>query len=96
MATTKAKQSHDVFSDIEKEAVRETARERKRQAKLSPEEERAAGEAEVQAKIAEMQEPDRTMAARIHALVTEAVPTYVPRTFYGMPAYAKGGNGGGA
>ena len=59
-----------VWTDEERAAMQESARERKAAAKRSPEEERAAGEAEVQAKIAEMPEPDRAMAERIHALVT--------------------------
>jgi uncharacterized protein YdhG (YjbR/CyaY superfamily) len=69
----------------------ETIRERKRAAKLSPEEARAAGEADVQAKIAEMAEDDRAIAARLHELVRATAPDLVPRTFYGMPAYAKDG-----
>ncbi len=44
------------------------------------------------AKIAEMEEPDRTMAERLHAIVTESAPELSPRTWYGMPAYAKDGN----
>ncbi len=68
-----------------------TVRERKRAARLSPDEARAAGEADVQAAIAEMSEDDRTMAARIHELVRATAPDLVPRTFYGMPAYAKDG-----
>lgn len=65
--------------------------ERKRAAKLSPEEARAAGDADVQAKIAEMADDDRAIAARIHELVREVAPALVPRTFYGMPAYARDG-----
>ncbi len=68
-----------------------TVRERKRAAGRTPEEARAAGEADVQAAIAEMTEDDRTMAARIHELVRATAPGLVPRTFYGMPAYAKDG-----
>ena len=49
------------------------------------------GESEVQAKIAEMQEPDRAMAERIHAIIKNAVPEVAPTTWYGMPAYAKDG-----
>src|SRR3954453_1862261 len=79
----------NLWSDEERAAMQESARGRKKSAKLTPEEERAAGEADVQAKIAEMPEPDRTMAARIHALVTEAAPSFVPRTYYGMPAYSR-------
>ena len=43
------------------------------------------------AKIAEMRDPDRTMAERLHALITASAPDLEPRTWYGMPAYAKGG-----
>jgi uncharacterized protein YdhG (YjbR/CyaY superfamily) len=80
-----------VFSDVEQEAARETARERKRQAKRSPAEERTEGEADVKAKIAEMPEDDRRIATRIHEIVAEEAPAFVPRTFYGMPAYARDG-----
>ena len=83
--------SDNVFSDEERAAVQATARERKSQARRSPEEERQAGELEVRAKIAEMPTPDREMGERIHALVTETVPALVPKTYYGMPAYAKDG-----
>lgn len=50
------------------------------------------GEAEVLAKIAEMVEPDRSMAQRLHELIRVCAPSLVPRTWYGMPAYAKDGN----
>ncbi len=94
-ATTKrsssAKASGDVFSEEERAAMQETIRERKRAAKLSPEEARAAGEADVQAKIAEMAEADRALAARVHEIILATAPALVPRTFYGMPAYAKDG-----
>jgi len=79
------------WTEEEQAAIQESARERKKQAKLTPEQEREVGEQEVQAKIAEMPEPDHTMAARIHALVSGAAPDLVPRTYYGMPAYAKDG-----
>ena len=83
--------SGDLLSEEERAAMQETIRERKKAAKLSPDEARAAGEADVQAKIAEMAEDDRAMAARIHELVLAAAPLLVPRTFYGMPAYARDG-----
>ncbi len=83
--------SDNVFTDEERAAVQATARERKSQGRLSPQEEREAGEQEVRAKIAEMPSPDREMGERIHALVTETAPVLVPRTYYGMPAYAKDG-----
>ena len=95
MADTKrsssAKASGDVLSKEERAAMQETVRERKKAAKLSPEEQAAAGEADVQAKIAEMVEDDRAMAARIHEIVLATAPALVPRTFYGMPAYARDG-----
>ena len=71
------------FSAEEKAAMRERAREA-RAPKLD-------GESEVQAKIAEMKEADRVMAKRIHSIITNAVPELAPTTWYGMPAYAKGG-----
>ena len=80
-----------VWSDVEQEAAKETARERKRQAKRSPEEARTEGEKEVQAKIAEMPPEDRRIATRIHEIVAVEAPAFVPRTFYGMPAYANDG-----
>jgi surface antigen len=86
-----ARTSRNVLSEEERAAMQETIRERKKAAKLSPDEERAAGEADVRAKIAEMAEDDRAMAARIHELVLASAPELVPRTFYGMPAYAKDG-----
>ena len=86
-----ARTSDNVFTDEERAAVKETARERKSQSRLSPEEERGAGEKEVQAKIAGMPAPDREMGKRIHALVTQAAPVLVPRTYYGMPAWSKDG-----
>lgn len=85
------KASRDVFSEEERAAMQATARERRRQAKLPPEEARAAGEADVQAAIAALSGEDRAMAARIHELVLAAAPELVPRTFYGMPAYAREG-----
>ena len=83
--------SDNVFTDEERAAVQATARERKSLARLSPEQERDAGEQEARAKLAEMPSPDREMGERIHALVTATAPVLVPRTYYGMPAYAKDG-----
>lgn len=80
-----------LFSEEELAAAQETVRERKRQARRSPAEERAEGEREVQAKIAEMPPDERAMAERIHKIVSATAPELVPRTFYGMPAYSKDG-----
>jgi uncharacterized protein YdhG (YjbR/CyaY superfamily) len=91
--TTAAKRATkpNVWSDEEKAAMQASAKERKAAARRSPADERAAGEAEIRAKIADMPEPDRSMAERIHALVSANVPDLVPKTYYGMPAYAKDG-----
>lgn len=86
-----ARTSGNVLSDVERAAMQETIRERKKAAKRSPQEQRAEGEADVQAKIAEMAADDRAIAARIHELVLATAPDLMPRTFYGMPAYAKDG-----
>ncbi len=81
----------NVWSDAEKAAMKEGARERRSSGKLTPDQERAQGEAEVDAKIAGMPEPDRSLARQIHALVYRAAPSLMPRTYYGMPAYARDG-----
>jgi uncharacterized protein YdhG (YjbR/CyaY superfamily) len=79
----------DGFSDAERAAMKERARELKAEARASKD--RAAGERDLLAKIAEMSERDRSMAERIHAIVTEAAPELFPKTWYGMPAYARDG-----
>ena len=89
--SSSAKTSSNVWSKEERAAMQDSARERKKTAKLGPEELRAEGEADVQAKIAEMPADDRAMAARIHEIVIATAPELVPRTYYGMPAYAKDG-----
>ncbi len=98
MATTKstaksraAKSSDNVFTDEERAAVQATARERKSTAKPGSAEEREQGEADVRAKLAEMPTADRVMGERIHELVTTTAPSLAPKTYYGMPAYAKDG-----
>ena len=91
MPEAKTSKSSNVWSDEEKAAMQESVRERRQAARLTPAEERAAGEHEIQAKIAEMPEPDHGMAVRLHALITTAAPSLLPRTYYGMPAYAKDG-----
>ena len=71
------------FTDDERAAMKERARELKADA--------ADGESAVLAKIAAMPEPDRTMAKRLHAVVKASAPVLSPTTWYGMPAYAKDG-----
>src|SRR3712207_2219425 len=73
------------FTAEERAAMRERAKEQKAEAQ------KADGERAVLAKIAEMQGPDRAMAERIHAIVKASAPELSPKTWYGMPAYAKGG-----
>jgi uncharacterized protein YdhG (YjbR/CyaY superfamily) len=80
------------FTDEERSAMKERARELKTSARRSPRAAEADGEADLLAKISEMQEPDRAMAERIHAIITASAPDLSPRTWYGMPAYAKDGN----
>ena len=73
----------------ERAAMKERARELKAEERLSKD--RAAGESAVLEKIAEMPEPDRRLAERLHALIKEAAPALSPKAWYGMPAYAKEG-----
>jgi uncharacterized protein YdhG (YjbR/CyaY superfamily) len=73
------------FTPEERAAMKERARE------LKAEKSKADGEREVLAKIGEMQARDRKMAGRLHKIVKEAAPDLAPRTWYGMPAYAKDG-----
>lgn len=90
MAGSKAgKQSAQTFTKEEREAMRERARELKAEARRSAS--RADGERDLQEKIAEMPEADRELATRIHAIVTKTAPGLLPKTWYGMPAYAKDG-----
>ena len=89
MATTKTPTK--VWSDAERAAMKEGARERKKSSRLTPDEERAQGEADIQAKIADMPEADRQLARRIHELILKTVPALMPKTYYGMPAYARDG-----
>jgi uncharacterized protein YdhG (YjbR/CyaY superfamily) len=74
------------FSDEEKAAMKERARELKAEARASKD--RAAGESAALAAIAAMPEPDRAMARRLHAIIKASAPALSPKTWYGMPAYA--------
>jgi uncharacterized protein YdhG (YjbR/CyaY superfamily) len=80
------------FTDEERVAMKERAQELKAEARRGSRAKKADGEGDVLAKIAEMPEPDRAMAERLHAIVKASVPALSPRTWYGMPAYAKDGN----
>jgi hypothetical protein len=83
MAARKSATKGKGFTDEERAAMRERSRELKA-ARAG----KADGESDVLAKIAEMAEPDRTMAGRLHELVKASAPDLSPRTWYGMPAYA--------
>jgi uncharacterized protein YdhG (YjbR/CyaY superfamily) len=77
------------FTAEEKAAMRERARELKAEERAGRD--RAAGEKALLDKVAEMERPDRVMAERLHEIVTASAPGLFPKTWYGMPAYAKDG-----
>jgi len=79
------------FTAEERAAMRERAQELKAATRRGPRGGKADGESDVLAKIAEMPERDRAMAERLHALIKASAPALSPRTWYGMPAYAKDG-----
>jgi uncharacterized protein YdhG (YjbR/CyaY superfamily) len=79
------------FTNEERAAMKERAQELKADARRGPRGKKADGESDLLAKIAEMQEPDRDMARRLHAIIKASAPALSPRTWYGMPAYAKDG-----
>jgi hypothetical protein len=79
------------FTAEERAAMQERVREVKAAARRGPRAAKADGERDVLAKIAEMPEPDRAMAERLHHLIKSSAPDLVSRTWYGMPAYARDG-----
>jgi uncharacterized protein YdhG (YjbR/CyaY superfamily) len=81
-----AKESNKGFTAEERAAMRERAKELKAEARADKK--RAEGESALLAKIAEMHEPDRAMAQRLHEIVKASAPALWPKTWYGMPAYA--------
>jgi uncharacterized protein YdhG (YjbR/CyaY superfamily) len=87
--TTPSGKASKGFTAEERAAMKERARELKAEARATKD--RAAGERDVLSKIAEMTEPDRAMAERIHAIITANAPELAPKTWYGMPAYARDG-----
>jgi uncharacterized protein YdhG (YjbR/CyaY superfamily) len=90
--TTAIGKTSRTFTDEERGAIKERAREVKAAASRGPRAGTADGESDVLAKIAEMPGPDRAMAERLHAVITASAPALSPRTWYGMPAYAKDGS----
>jgi hypothetical protein len=79
------------FTDEERVAMKERAQELKAEARRGPRADKADGESAVLAKIAEMPGPDRAMGERLHAIIKASAPALSPKTWYGMPAYAKDG-----
>ena len=90
-STTASDKTYEGFTDEERAAMKDRARELKASARRGPGAAKQDGESDVLAKIAEMPEPDRAMAERLHAIVKASAPALVPRLWYGMPAYAKDG-----
>jgi uncharacterized protein YdhG (YjbR/CyaY superfamily) len=84
--TKKATQKSAGFTDDEKAAMKERAKELKEEARASKD--KADGESAVLAKIAEMREPDHALAKRLHTIIKASAPGLSPKTWYGMPAYA--------
>jgi hypothetical protein len=79
------------FTDEERAAMKERAQELKAAARRGRSADKADGESDVLAAIAKMPEPDRTMGKRLHAVIKASAPDLAPKTWYGMPAYAKDG-----
>ena len=90
-STTAKNKTHEGFTGEERAAMKDRAQELKPAGRRGPRAGTAEGDGEVLAKIAEMTGPDRALAERLHALITASAPVLVPRTWYGMPAYAKDG-----
>jgi uncharacterized protein YdhG (YjbR/CyaY superfamily) len=90
-STTAINEKSKGFTDEEQAAMKERAQELKTEARRGRRSGKADGESDVLAKIAEMPEPDRAMAERLHAIIKASAPALSPRTWYGMPAYAKDG-----
>ena len=88
-STTATNKKSKGFTDEERAAMKERAQELKAEARRGADE--AAGESAVLAKIAEMQGSERAMAKRLHAILKASAPALSPKTWYGMPAYAKDG-----
>ncbi len=88
-STTATDKKSQGFTDEERAAMKERAQELKAEARRGAG--KADGETDVLAKIAEMPDPDRAMAKRLHAIIKASAPALSPKTWYGMPAYAKDG-----
>jgi uncharacterized protein YdhG (YjbR/CyaY superfamily) len=89
MSVKKSKQKSDGFTDEERAAMKERAKELKAEARA--EKDRAAGEKDLLDKVAEMPEPERAIATRLHEIIKGTAPELFPKTWYGMPAYTRDG-----
>jgi uncharacterized protein YdhG (YjbR/CyaY superfamily) len=87
-STAAAGQASSGLSDEERRAMKDRLQELKTEASRGKGRDKAAGENDVLAKIAEMPEPDRAMAKRLHAIIKASAPGLSPKLWYGMPAYA--------
>jgi uncharacterized protein YdhG (YjbR/CyaY superfamily) len=90
-STTATDEKSKGFTDEERAAMKERAQEIKAEARRGSRAKKADGESDVLAKIAEMPEADRALAERLHAIIKASAPDLSPKTWYGMPAYAKDG-----
>ena len=88
-STTAIGKTAEGFTDEERAAMKERAKELKAEERANKN--RAVGESDLLAKIAEMPEADRAMAARLHEIISASAPDLWPKTWYGMPAYARDG-----
>ena len=88
-STTATNKKSKGFTDEERAAMKERAQELKAEARANKN--KADGDSAVLAKIAEMPDPDHTMAKRLHAIIKASAPALSPRLWYGMPAYARNG-----
>ena len=86
-----AKTTTAILTDEERAAMKEIVQERKAAARRGPRVDKAEDERAVLEKIAELPEPDRTRAERLHAIVQASAPALAPKLWYGMPAYARDG-----
>jgi uncharacterized protein YdhG (YjbR/CyaY superfamily) len=89
MSAKKSTQKPERFTDEERAAMKERAKELKAEERANKN--RVAGESDLLAKIAEMPQPDRAMGERLHEIIKASAPELSPKTWYGMPAYAKDG-----
>jgi uncharacterized protein YdhG (YjbR/CyaY superfamily) len=90
-STTASGTRSQALTDEELAALKETVKERKAEGRRGGRASKADGESDVLAKIAEMPESDRAMAERLHAIIKASAPALSPKTWYGMPAYARDG-----